>query len=308
MTKELYKVHRPKNFDQMIGQHKALEVIKKKLKKGTLPHTILFTGPTGVGKTTIARILRRKLKCNEIDYKEMNCADDRGIAMARELSNNVGVSPLAKDSECRIWVLDEFHQTTTTAQEALLKTLEDTPETAYIFLLTSQPNKVIAAIQSRATIIKLEGLHPAEIDQLVLEIARRENVKLKESVRQKIIEVAEGSARRALNLLDKVMEFDDAKDQIDAVQKSDPQKMGIDLARLLYKRGGTWKEVVALLENMKDDPENVRRVVLGYGASSLLKGWGDLKRTMYVMNCFRDPTYDIGFPGIVLACAESYHG
>ena len=102
---EFYRKHRPQNFNELVGQTDAKKVLNEMGKRGEIPHAILIVGPTGTGKTTIARILRTKLKCSDHDYQELNAADFRGIDAIRAIRSQMSASPLG--GKCRVWVLDE---------------------------------------------------------------------------------------------------------------------------------------------------------------------------------------------------------
>ena len=132
---ELYKKHRPSYLEDVFGQPEAVKVLGSMIEKDDLPHSILFTGPSGVGKTTLARILKEELECHANDFKEINCADFRGIDTIRDIRNNMNRQSLMGGP--LIWLIDEAHKLTNDAQTAFLKMLEDTPKHVYFFLATT---------------------------------------------------------------------------------------------------------------------------------------------------------------------------
>ena len=146
---ELYKRFRPKSLDAVVGNGGTVAALQKFLKKGNLPHTILFKGPSGCGKTTLARILAKELGCGVLDLREYNSADFRGIDTIRDISRIMTNAPAA--GNCRVFILDEAHQLSKDAQNAALKILEDTPKHVYFFICTTDPQKLIATIRSRCT-------------------------------------------------------------------------------------------------------------------------------------------------------------
>ena len=99
---ELYKKHRPASFDNVIGQDEAVRSLSEFVKNNKIPHAILFTGPSGVGKTTLARILKDHLGCGDPDFQEINTADFRGIDTVREIRQRMGLAPMFGKS--RVWL------------------------------------------------------------------------------------------------------------------------------------------------------------------------------------------------------------
>jgi DNA polymerase III subunit gamma/tau len=213
---ELYKKYRPKEFRDVIGQGSAVKVLEAKLKSNNLPHTLLFAGPSGCGKTTLARIVCRKLKCSKHDFKELNSADFRGIDMVRNIRININKAPIGGD--CRVWLIDECHKLTTDAQNAFLKMLEDTPDHVYFMLATTEPQKLLPTIRTRSTEIAVKNLTRKSLQKLILFVSASALIGIDTEVLEKIIECSDGSARKALVLLDQIAELKSEEDMIEAIK------------------------------------------------------------------------------------------
>lgn len=304
---ELYRKYRPKKFSELRGQEAAVQTLKQMGANGKIPHCLLLTGPSGCGKTTIARILQTRLKCHDIDFEELNCAGDaRGIDTIRDINERMGMRPMG--GPVRIWLLDECAKLTTDAQTALLKMLEDTPDHVYFFLATTDPEKLIKTIRTRATEIKLGPVREESMRELLKDIAGREQFSLAEEVADKIIEAAEGSPRKALVLLNQVLQIKEVEHQLAAVSSGVSSAKAIDLARRIFKPGVQWKELAECLKQMDDEPETVRRVVLGY-ANSILLGGGKLAPLAFnVIDIFGDNLFDSGKAGLSRMCYEVLNG
>lgn len=301
--KELYKVYRPKSFKTVIGQAAAVASIQKLVEADKIPHAILLTGPSGVGKTTIARIVASILNCSEMDFIEKNCADLRGIDEVREMRSRMGFSPIGGDA--RVFLLDEVHKMTGDAQNALLVHLEDTPSHVYFILCTTDPAKVIKAIHTRCSEVKLSAVNQADLIKVINRVVEREELKVSAAVVEAVAEASEGSPRKALVILEQVCLLDGDKEQIEAIQATTFNKdVAYDLAKLIvYNRGAKWPEVAKVLEGMKEvDPESVRYVILGCARASLLKNGG--AQAFKIIDCFSRNFYDSKQAGLAAACYE----
>ena len=306
MTEEIYKRRRPKTFKAMFGQEEAIEQLKEFDRKKNYPHTILFTGPSGVGKTTLARIVANKLGCKGLDLTEMNCATDRGIDTIREIERTVNLFPM--ESKVRYYIVDEVHQWTPQAQDAVLKILEDTPQHGYFALCTTDPQKLKKTIITRSTVIKLSLLSSATLCELVSTIARKEKTKLADDVVERIADAAEGSARKALVILNAVIGIKKEEKQLRIIDSFDLEKKAENLVRMLLRgRGAKWNEIAKELKTIEDEPETVRRKVLGYCAAILLSGKPD-PLAAFIIEEFSDPFYDSGKAGLVRACWRTVEG
>lgn len=303
----LYHKYRPKSFKEVVGQPEAVRILQTKL-KGDFPHAVLFTGPSGCGKTTLARILREKLNCSDSDFSEINAADTRGIEDIRNIATRMRLSPMSKDG-CRVWIIDECHQLTSDAQSALLKMLEDTPSHVYFMLATTDPQKLKQTIKTRCTEIKVRPLSPTELQELTKRVCENEGLSLADEVVDKVCNFAEGSARKALVLLDAIVEIKDTEEQLDALEKSEAKSESIELCRVLFNPKAGWKDVAQLLSKLEAEPEQLRHAVLGYASAILLKSGGKmLERAAHVIKVFQYNFYDSKKPGLILACYEVMEG
>ncbi len=304
MDVELYKQYRPKKLAEVIGQERAVKVLTTHLESNSLPHSILLSGPSGCGKTTIARILKTHLECGDGDWHELNCADFRGIDMVRDIRTRLNLLPMF--GKVRIWLIDECHQLTKDAQNGLLKMLEDTPRHVFFILATTDPSKLLKTIQTRCTSITVGLLNPKQVEALLLSVIKKHGkgkLKVDECVIDKIAQICEGSARKALVLLGTVVGIDNADDQMEALEKGDTTKQVIDIARTLLNPKTRWQDMALLLKGVGDEPEQIRRMVLGY-MSNVLLGGKMAARAFLIIQCFRDHWYDSGRAGLIASCYE----
>lgn len=297
---ELFKKYRPKRFSDLVGQNDAVRMLTEMGRKGSIPHTLLLTGESGCGKTTIARILREKLKCGDKDFQELNAADDRGIDIIREIRQHSGLAPMT--GACRIWLIDEVHQLTPQAQESFLKLLEDTPKHVYFFLATTDPGKLKKTIITRCTEIKVSPLKPSDAKKLLTTVSEAEGKAVEPDVMEKIVELAEGSARKLLVLLHQIIDLTSEEEKLTALQKADVKQAAVAIAKALMNPRTKWPEIAAIIKSVEEEPETIRRIVLGYvGAVALNKP--NPIREVQILEAFLEPYYNSNKAGLIQSCA-----
>jgi len=305
VNQELYKKYRPRKLSEMVGQENALSQLVTAGKRGVFPHAVLISGPSGCGKTTLARVFRKKLRCSDIDFREINTADFRGIDTARAIRRQMNMAPMGGKS--RVWLIDECAKLTDDAQNGLLKTLEDTPSHVYFFLCTTDPGKLINTIINRCTHIQVRSLTDDELTGLIRNVVEREGKSaLSGDVVEKLVRVAEGSPRKALVMLQSVLGESDEQRQVAIILESHPEKEAIEIARLLMNPKANWATMSRLLKAVPDlekKAEGVRRLVLAFMSTAALGG--NAKRACQVIECFAEPYYNTGKAGLVSSCYDA---
>ena len=203
----LYRKYRPQNWDEVIGQEHVVRTLTNALKLNRVSHAYLFSGPRGTGKTTIARLLAKSVGCADLDLIEIDAASNRGIDEIRELRDGIKFAPTA--GKYKVFIIDEVHQLTKEAFNALLKTLEEPPAHAIFILATTEAHKVPGTILSRVQQFAFRRLTIAEIIRKLQKIVEAEKIKIDENAVRLIAAYAGGSYRDAESMLEQLRVWND---------------------------------------------------------------------------------------------------
>ncbi len=236
----LARKYRPQKFSDVIGQEHVTQTLKNAIEQERIAHGYIFSGHRGIGKTTVARILAMCLNCrsaakpvpepcgvcdscteiragNSVDVIEIDAATNRGIDEIRELREAARYLP-ARD-RYKIYILDEAHQITDAAFNALLKTLEEPPSHVVFMLATTQPEDIPQTIRSRCQHFSFRAVKFADILGQLRDLARRENIPADEDALALLAEAGDGSIRDALSILDQAIASTADRLTLDSVRR-----------------------------------------------------------------------------------------
>lgn len=199
----LYRKYRPATFAEVRNQDHIVNVLQGAIKKKAIPHALLFTGPRGTGKTTVARIFAREIGTSDVDTYEIDAASNRTIDDVRELKEAVHTLPY--ESPYKVYIIDEVHMLTKEAFNALLKTLEEPPHHVVFILATTERDKLLDTITSRCQVFEFHAPTQDELRETVLAVVKHEKFKLGAQAADTIALAADGSYRDALGITQKVM-------------------------------------------------------------------------------------------------------
>lgn len=222
----LYRKYRPKTFSDVVGQKVTIEILKNSISNGKISHAYIFSGPRGTGKTSIAKIFAKAINClhnsdgdlcgkcevcmsnfeNNIDIIEIDAASNNGVDEIREIRNSAKLLPV--NLKYKVYIIDEVHMLSTSAFNALLKTLEEPPGHVVFILATTEFNKIPVTVISRCQRFDFKKIKKSEIIDRLKYILKKENKKINEDILPLIAKISDGGLRDAINMLDQALLLD----------------------------------------------------------------------------------------------------
>ena len=229
----LYRKYRPQKLEEIVGQEHIKKALSNAIESDRISHAYLFTGPRGTGKTSTARIFAKSLNCEKgptvspcnecencknitnaipIDVIEIDAASNRSVSDAEEIIQNVAMSPV--HSRYKIYIIDEVHMLTTTAFNALLKTLEEPPANVIFILATTEVHKVLDTIKSRCQRFDFKRITTDDISKHLRYISDKEGINIEDDALTYIAQNSAGGMRDSIALLDQLSVLSSSEDKI----------------------------------------------------------------------------------------------
>ena len=230
MHKALYRVYRPKTFEDVVGQEHIVKTLKNQIKNNNIGHAYLFSGTRGTGKTSTAKIFARAVNClnpineepcneceicidtlndNIMDIVEIDAASNNSVDDIRELRESVKYTP--SKAKYKVYIIDEVHMLSQGAFNALLKTLEEPPSYVIFILATTEPHKIPATILSRCQRFDFKRVSSKDFADRMSYICEKENIQAEDKALSLIARNSQGALRDALSILDQCMSFGNDK-------------------------------------------------------------------------------------------------
>lgn len=233
----LYRKYRSKTFEEIVGQEPIVKTLKNALLQNKVAHAYLFSGPRGTGKTSIARLFAKALNCEQglghqcnvcenckamnnnshPDVIEIDAASNNSVDDARSLIEKVRYSPML--GKYKVYIIDEVHMMSSSAFNALLKTLEEPPSYVVFILCTTEPHKVLPTIVSRCQHYEFKKIDDKDLIKLIKKVLLNEGVSASDEAIHLITELANGGARDALSLLDQIIAYSDKRIEVSDIEQ-----------------------------------------------------------------------------------------
>ena len=233
----LYRTYRPSKFSEVVGQEYIVKILKNTIKNQKIAHAYLFAGPRGTGKTTIAKLFAKAINCenfneescdecasclafkenNHPDIIELDAASNNSVEDIREIIDQVPYAPII--SKYKVYIIDEVHMLSSSAFNALLKTLEEPPAHVVFILATTDPQKIIPTVLSRCQRYNFSKISNLNMKKKMMEILDKENLKYEEKALEEVAMLAEGGMRDALSILEQVLSYNNEGVYLEDIQK-----------------------------------------------------------------------------------------
>ncbi len=280
MGQALYRKYRSKTLSDIIGQDHITRTLEQAIKTNRVSHAYLFTGPKGVGKTSIARILAREINglsyaegSSPVDIIEIDAASHSGVDEIRDLREKVYITPVS--AKYKVYIIDEVHMLSKQAFNALLKTLEEPPAHVIFILATTDTHKLPETIISRTQRYQFKPIETPLIAAHLRHIADNESIKIDDAALRIIAEHGQGSFRDAISLLDQAANYTQPinADTVNSLLGIPPDHLLEDIVESIYSNGPG--QIVIKLNHLYEQ---------GFSASIISSKLSDVLREYLINN------------------------
>lgn len=304
MTDSLLTRYRPQAFDEVIGQDPVVRQLQLALKENR-GRAYLFSGLTGCGKTTLARIAAVQLGCKPENLTEIDAATHSGVEEMREVVDGLRYQPIG--GGVKALIVDECHDLSAKAWESLLKIIEEPPSWVYWFFCTTNLGKVPKTIMTRSLHFALKPVPRGMLVDLVEVVADAEKMQLASGILDLCVNEAEGSPRQALANLGVCAGAKDRAEAAELLRAAMDSIEAFNLAQALV-RGANWAEIAELISGLKETPaETVRHVVQAYVTKAVLAAKSPDKagRGIEILDAFSGMFHPSdGMSPVIIACGR----
>lgn len=274
----LYRTYRPSRFDEVVGQEYIVKILKNTIKNKRIAHSYLFAGPRGTGKTTIAKLFAKAINCedfneeacdncpsclafkenNHPDIIELDAASNNSVDDIREIIEQVPYSPIV--GKYKVYIIDEVHMLSSSAFNALLKTLEEPPAHVVFILATTDPQKIIPTVLSRCQRYNFSKISNLNMEKKMVEILNKEHLQYEDKALDEVAMLAEGGMRDALSILEQILSYNNDGIFLEDVQRIFGLSTKEEKVELLIKIHNDLTGSINLLRQMYDSGIDPKRL------------------------------------------------
>lgn len=276
----LYRTYRPSRFDEVVGQEYIVKILKNTIKNKRIAHAYLFAGPRGTGKTTIAKLFAKAINCedfneeacdncpsclafkenNHPDIIELDAASNNSVDDIREIIEQVPYSPIV--GKYKVYIIDEVHMLSSSAFNALLKTLEEPPAHVVFILATTDPQKIIPTVLSRCQRYNFSKISNLNMKKKMVEILNKEHLQYEDKALDEVAMLAEGGMRDALSILEQILSYNNDGIFLEDVQRIFGLSTKEEKVELLIKIHNDLTGSINLLRQMYDSGIDPKRLCI----------------------------------------------
>lgn len=307
---ELHTKYRPQTFEGVLGHDLIVRALEQALADGT-SRSFIFVGGSGVGKTTLARIVANKLGCTAENVIEIDAATYNGIDSMRTITERLNYRPFGKNKS-RVIIVDEAHALSKAAWQSLLKSVEEPPPGVYWIFCTTEAGKIPTTISNRCNVFELKPVNRDLVFELLAAVVELEKLSVPEDVLSFISRRCMGSPRRALTFLSQCSTCKTVSEASELIRETTDDDEGtIELARSLVKGSLTWERAVQLIKTLEDtNPETVRMTIVSYVSTVLLSTKDEKSASvgLSILEAFSTPFTQNGVHQILLAVGALLFG